>query len=93
MLPDCKLVRFLKALQDSSDEKGAVGLSFVARSALNIVKDIVDESMTEKDIACLADLVSEICNEGYTGLLIYLKEDSPDCPICTALIGRLHLSD
>lgn len=93
MLPHCKLVRFLEELRSSTQERGAVGLSVVAQAALGIIRDAHDESLTAHDIDCLADLVTEICNEGYTGLRIYLQEDAPDCPICAALARRLHLAD
>jgi hypothetical protein len=93
MLPHCKLVRFLEELRNSTQERGAVGLSVVAKAALGIIRDICDESMLERDIACLADLVAEIHNEGYTGLYVYLKEDAPDCEICAALARHLQLTN
>jgi hypothetical protein len=91
MLPHCKLVRFLEELRSSTQERGAVGLSVVAKAALGIIRDAHDEAMTTHDVACLADLVTEICNEGYVGLLVYLKEDAPDCALCAALAQRLSL--
>jgi hypothetical protein len=92
MSSHCKLVRFLEELRNSTKERGAVGLSMVAKAALGIIRDIRDESMTAHDIACLADLVAEIRNEGYAGLTIYLQEDAADCAICAALVRHLHLA-
>jgi hypothetical protein len=91
MLPHCKLVRFLEELRSSTQERGAVGLSVVAKAALGIIRDANEESMTAHDVACLADLVTEICNEGYAGLPVYLQEDAPDCALCAALAKRLQL--
>lgn len=92
MLPRCKLILFLEELRGSSRQKGAVGLSMVAAAALDIIRDACEESLTARDVACLADLVTEIRNEGHTGLSIYLQEDVPDCRICAALAERLRLT-
>lgn len=90
MLPHCKLVRLLKDICGSAQEMGAVGLSLVAAAALDIIRDACEEFMTEGDVACLADLVAEIRNEGHTGLTVYLQADAPDCALCAALARRLY---
>lgn len=93
MPQNCKLTRFLQELHNGAEERRAVGLSFVAQSALNIIADIREERMTAQDVACLSDLVAEIQHEGYAGLSIYLKEDAPECEICNAVAKHLKLLD
>jgi hypothetical protein len=89
MLPNCKMIRFLKELESASEDSGAAGLAFVASAAVKIIEDINENFMSPVDIDCLADLVIEIRNEGYAGLQVYLEEDAQDCTICSALAERI----
>lgn len=86
----CTLVSTLKEIASDCEKNAAVGLSYVAHAALNIIKDISEGGIKSLDIACLADLVTEIANEGYGhSLLAYLQQDAQDCDICAALAHRL----
>ena len=86
----CTLVSTLKEIASDCEKNAAVGLSYVADAALNIVRDISEGGIKSLDIACLADLVTEIANEGYgNSLLAYLQQDAQDCKICEALARHL----
>jgi hypothetical protein len=86
----CTLVATLKEIASDCEKNAAVGLSYVAHAALNIIRDIGEGGIKSLDIACLADLVTEIANEGYgQTLLAYLHQDAQDCDICQALARHL----
>ena len=64
-------------------------LKIVASHALAIIQDIDAEYMTNMDISALKTLVEEIYGNNQQLLINHLKDGSPDCAICAALVGLL----
>lgn len=86
---DCESVRYLNALmlRRSSIE---CGLDSAARSALNIISDIRESSMSDFDLEFLTDLIGAISVEGHGALLLEIQLCAPECPLCAALAKRLR---
>jgi glycine cleavage system protein P-like pyridoxal-binding family len=84
MMFECSTVRYLQKLS-SHRETGDIALASAASSALNIVSDINETSMTEVELECLHHLVDALFQEGHGSMLTHLQEGAPDCAICDAL--------
>lgn len=85
---DCQAVRYLNALvlRRSSIERG---LDSAARSAINIISDIRESSMSDFNMEFLTDLVGAISAEGHGALLLEIQLCAPECRLCAMLTSRL----
>lgn len=84
MASECKMIRYLRELAERKKDCD-VGLAIAAEAALNIVADLRENFMTDRDAAILHLLVDEIRKSGHEALLGLLHSGVPDCDICAAL--------
>lgn len=87
MVPECKLTVFLRQIETDSQAHGKQGLLYVAKAALDIIRDSHANYIAPSDIACLGDLIKEFAAEGYGDALAYI-DTGADCEICDALQRR-----
>lgn len=87
MSSKCNTIRRLRNLAAAPSGSDPT-LAGAAAAALNIINDVFDSAMTNRDISYLHDLVDAIYREGREEILDHLVHDAPDCSICAALSLR-----
>ncbi|MDX9994424.1 MAG: hypothetical protein RBS28_03800 [Rhodocyclaceae bacterium] len=87
MTAECMTIRYLRELASRERDRDA-GLAAAAGAVLQIISDVRENYMSERDVSILHMLVDEIRKSGHDVLLEHLRHEAPDCDLCAALAAR-----
>lgn len=86
---NCQLNSLLLGLFENTNGTELHGLSGLAKSALNIVRDMRENFITETDIKCLSLLIEGLHADVDGDLINQYLSNEADCHICQAVIPSL----